>query len=338
MTSFATDFDYLLPKDLIASFPLERRDESRLMVLHKDSGKIEHERFTVLPTRFKAGDAIVLNETRVIPARIFGRIESGRETEFLLVKFAGDDVIALVRGLKKIRTGSTIVFQNGLTAVFKGREDGMGVLKFNLSGEGLSAWLEENGHVPLPPYIERADEKADKERYQTVFAAKNGSCAAPTAGLHFTAGLLEELEKRGVKNFKVCLHVGPGTFRPIEDLPPGGSLSPEYAEVPEEVYKGLLEIKKNGGRVFTVGTTTTRALESAFLKGGGFSGPTDLFIKPGFKFGMADALVTNFHLPRSSLLALVCAFAGTDRAQAAYETAIKERYRFYSYGDAMLVI
>lgn len=332
------EFDYVLPRERIAFFPLEKRDESRLMVLRRDAGRVEHSKFSNLPTFFNEGDALVLNETRVVPARIFGTLESGRETEFLLVRFSGNRALAMARSLKKIKTGSKIVFPNNLLAVFAGREDGMGWLEFNLHGAELAGWLEKNGHVPLPPYIERGDERSDKERYQTVFAARDGSCAAPTAGLHFTDKMLEEIRHNGLKICKICLHVGPGTFRPIEDIPPGGSLSPEFAEVSDETYGELLAVKKNGGRVFAVGTTTTRALETAFLKGGGFSGMADIFIKPGFKFGMVDGLVTNFHLPRSSLLALVCAFGGAERVMSAYETAIREGYRFYSYGDAMLLI
>jgi S-adenosylmethionine:tRNA ribosyltransferase-isomerase len=309
------------------------------MVLRRDGGAIEHAKFNRLGDYLKSGDALVLNETRVVPARIFGRLENGWETEFLLIRHDGKRTLALVGGLKKLKPGSTVDFSNNLSAVFVGREGDSGILELSLGGEDLARWLEKHGHVPLPPYMERPDEEADKERYQTVFAQKNGSCAAPTAGLHFTKNLLDGLAAQGIRTFKICLHVGPGTFRPIDDAQlSGGSLSPEYAEVSDDIYRELLEVKKQGGRVVAVGTTATRALETAALKGGGFVGFTDIFIRPGYKFSMVDALVTNFHLPRSSLLALVCAFAGRERVLSAYELAIAEGYRFYSYGDAMLIV
>lgn len=335
----AKDLDYRLPKRLIADRPSPRRDESRLLVLRREDGSIEHSRFDRLGDFLKNGDALVLNETRVVPARIFGRLKNGRETEFLLTSYSDGKVSALTRGLKKLKPGLKVDFSNGLDAVFWGREGDFAILEPSMGGEELTAWLEKHGHVPLPPYMERPDEEADKERYQTVFASKNGSCAAPTAGLHFTKELLDGLMEGGIKIFKVCLHVGPGTFRPIDDSQlSGGALSPEYSEVDEDVYLSLMEVKGRGGRVVAVGTTATRALETAALKGGGFSGFTDMFIRPGHIFRMADGLVTNFHLPRSSLLALVCAFAGRERVLAAYEKAIAEGYRFYSYGDAMLVL
>ncbi|MBI3582002.1 MAG: tRNA preQ1(34) S-adenosylmethionine ribosyltransferase-isomerase QueA [Nitrospinae bacterium] len=333
------NLDYVLPKRLIAAHPLPRRDESRLLVLRRDGG-MEHSKFNRLGDFLNSGDALVLNETRVIPARIHGRLENGRETEFLVIRFSGNRAVALARGLKKLRPGARVDFGNDLSAVYAGRNGDEAELETSLFDEELAGWLEKHGRVPLPPYMQRPDDDSDKERYQTVFARKKGSCAAPTAGLHFTDKLLGDLSAGGVKIFKVCLHVGPGTFRPIDDasVAGGASLSPEHAEVSEEVYRGLLEVKSKGGRVVAVGTTTTRALETAAARGGGFSGFTDIFIRPGFKFAMVDALVTNFHLPRSSLLSLVCAFAGTDATLKAYEAAIREGYRFYSYGDAMLAL
>jgi S-adenosylmethionine:tRNA ribosyltransferase-isomerase len=267
-----------------------------------------------------------------------GRLSNGQETEFLLVRFTAEGVLALVRGLKKLKAGDAVDFGNGLSATFAGRAGEMGLLSFNLSHSELGGWLEKHGHIPLPPYIDRPDESADRERYQTVFAAKNGSCAAPTAGLHFTPELLGRIRDKGTTVSTVCLHVGPGTFRPItgEDIS-GYKPDAEYADVPQTLYEKLAAVKAGGGRVIAVGTTTTRALETAGLRGGGFEGFTDIFIHPGFQFRMVDALVTNFHLPRSSLLALVCAFAGRENTLAAYEEAIRERYRFYSYGDAMLI-
>jgi S-adenosylmethionine:tRNA ribosyltransferase-isomerase len=334
-----SSLDYVLPKDRIAVYPLASRDESKLMVFYKDTGKLEHRRFKDLTEYLTEKDALVLNETRVIPARVYGKPENSSETEFLFVRFEGETALAMVRGLKKLKTGTKVDFGDGLSGTCLGRREELGEFKLNKTGDELSSWLEKHGHVPLPPYIPRPDENADRERYQTVFAARNGSCAAPTAGLHFTEELIDALTARGVKIFKVCLHVGPGTFRPLEgDDVSQNKPSEEFAEVPNDVFNGLMQVKKNGGKVVAVGTTTARALETAMIHGGEFSGFTKLFILPGFDFRMVDAMVTNFHLPRSSLLALVCAFAGAEKVLSAYETAIKEGYRFYSYGDAMLIL
>ncbi len=318
--------------------PVPQRDASRLLVMDKKSGSLGHHGFSSLPDHLLPSDVLVINETRVIPARLAGRTANGHETEFLLVRSTPEGALAMVRGLKKLKPGEAVDFGNGLSATFAGREGEMGLFSFNLAPEALAVWLESYGHIQLPPYITRADGHADRERYQTVFAAKNGSCAAPTAGLHFTPELFRRMAEKGVEVYKICLHVGPGTFRPFtgDDIS-GYRPDAEYAEVPQELYEKLEEAKARGGRVIAVGTTTTRALETAALRGGGYAGYTGLFIYPGFEFKMVDAIVTNFHLPRSSLLALVCAFAGREKTLAAYAEAIRLEYRFYSYGDAMFI-
>lgn len=309
------------------------------MKLDRSTGAISHHTFADLPALLHRGDTLVLNETRVIPARIFGTTPGGAGIELLVVRFAEGDVLAMVRGLKKLKSGMHVDFGNGLTGEFLRREGDMGVFRFALPEEALKEWLRTHGNIPLPPYMEREEEPLDRERYQTVFAAKDGSSAAPTAGLHFTPELLKDLEEKGVLHQRICLHVGPGTFKPItEDDITRHTIDPEYAEVPRDLFDKLLETKRRGGRVVAVGTTVTRSLETAARHGGSYSGPTALYISPGFEFRAVDALITNFHLPRSSLLVLASAFAGRDRILAAYAAAVKERYRFYSYGDAMLII
>jgi S-adenosylmethionine:tRNA ribosyltransferase-isomerase len=313
------------------------------MALRRDSGKTEHHSFSEFPSFLRAGDALVINDTRVVPARIFGITDKGASVELLIVGPVSEngEAQSMIKGLKKMEPGRVMDFGNTLTGEFVRREHDSGVVRFSLHGDELRGWLERYGHVPLPPYIKRDDEPIDRERYQTVFASPafgRGSCAAPTAGLHFTERMLGEIEAKGVKVFRITLHVGPGTFRPVtqEDVS-RHRLNAEYTEVPRSVYEELTDIKSSGGRVTAVGSTTTRALETAAIRGGGFTGETDLFISPGFKFKMADALVTNFHLPRSSLLFLVSAFAGREKILRAYEEAVRKGYRFYSYGDAMFI-
>jgi len=334
-----SDYHYHLPKERIALYPARRRDESRLMCLDRDTGAVRHRIFKELPDLLHAGDALVVNVSSVLPARLYGRTSRGLDVEFLMVSRREDGVVrGLVRGLKKLRDGDLIDFGRSLTARFEGRDGDMGLLRFSLSGESLITWMKQFGHVPLPPYINRPDEELDRERYQTLFARRDGSVAAPTSGLHFTQDVFTALVEKGVRIFNVCLHVGPGTFRPVtEDDVSLHKLDPEEADVPQEVYDALADVKSAGKRVVAVGTTVTRALETAAGRGGGFSGPTDLFIYPGYRFAMVDALVTNFHLPRSSLLMLVCAFAGRDRTLKAYREAVEMGYRFYSYGDAMFI-
>ena len=333
------DYDFPLPPELIARYPADRRDQSRLMRLDRATGAISHHTFADLPALLAGGDALVLNETRVVPARVFGTTPAGGKIELLVVRFAAGDVFAMVRGLKKLKAGMHIDFGNGLAGEFIRREGEMGVFRFNMPEELLTEWLRVHGAIPLPPYMEREEEPLDRERYQTVFAAKDGSCAAPTAGLHFTPELLTRLAEKEIALQRICLHVGPGTFKPIteEDIT-RHAVDPEYADVPRALFDRLLETKRRGGRVVAVGTTTTRSLEAAARHGGELSGPTGLYISPGFGFRVVDALVTNFHLPKSSLLVLAAAFAGRGRLLTAYDAAVKERYRFYSYGDAMLII
>lgn len=309
------------------------------MSLEKTSGKTSHHLFSDLPSLLKRGDAIVINDTRVVPARIIGKTASGMKIEFLLVEREGSLVTGMVRGLKKLKPGDSLDFGRNLAGEFVERAGDMGVIRFNMEGNELTDWLQKNGGTPLPPYIDRPPEPIDRERYQTVYAKRDGSCAAPTAGLHFTPELIERLQESGISIHRICLHVGPGTFRPItSDDISNHKVDAEKVEVSQSCYEKLIETKSRGGRVVAVGTTTTRALESAVLKGGGISEKTGLFIYPGFEFKMVDALVTNFHLPKSSLLALVSAFAGRERTLAAYAEAVKREYRFYSYGDAMLIL
>lgn len=311
-----------------------------MMVLDRRGGKISHYLFRDLPSFLSKGDALVLNETRVMPARFFGKTPTGASIEFLLIEFLNNrEIKGLVKGLKKMKPGQNVDFGNGLTGKFSRREEDYGVFSLSIAGKELNEWIEKNGHMPLPPYIERSDEELDKKRYQTVFAKHDGSCAAPTAGLHFTGELLEEIEKSGTRIFRICLHIGPATFRPIttDDIT-AHRLESEYADVPGKLFGELMKIKSDGGRVITVGTSTTRALETSALYGGSFRGKTDLYIRPPFNFRITDGLVTNFHLPGSSLLVMVSAFAGREKVLKAYQEAINMEYRFYSYGDAMLII
>ena len=288
----------------------------------------------------RPGDALVINDTKVLPARLLGVTDTGGAVEVVVTSPLSEsgETSAIIKGLKKLSPGKVIDFSNALTARFIRRESDAGIIRFNLKGVELRDWMERYGRMPLPPYIKREDEPLDRERYQTVFAEHEGSCAAPTAGLHFTQELLDKIEGKGVEIFKITLHVGPGTFRPLTDENvTRHKLEPELTEVDNDVYTKLVEIKSRGGRVIAVGSTATRALETAAIKGGGFTGESSLLITPGFNFQMVDALLTNFHLPRTSLLLLVSAIAGRENLLAAYEEAIREEYRFYSYGDAMLI-
>jgi S-adenosylmethionine:tRNA ribosyltransferase-isomerase len=337
-------YDYNLPPELVAQEPLPVRDASRLLVLERKTGAVSHRAFADLPDLLRPGDLLVTNRSRVIPARLLGRRPGGGEAEVLLIRrLEGDAWVALVRPGRRLRPGTTVDVAPGFRIGIEG-PSAPPLCRVRLLLDGLDAdtALERHGHVPLPPYIRRPDRPADGERYQTVFAREKGSVAAPTAGLHFTPRLLEQLERRGVERAELVLHVGPGTFRPVEvEDVRQHRVDPEPFLVPEETAIAVDRARAEGRRVVAVGTTATRALESALgpndrLRSG--AGETDLVIVPGYRFGVADALVTNFHLPRSSLLLLVSAFAGRDRVLAAYAAAVRERYRFYSYGDAMLVV
>jgi S-adenosylmethionine:tRNA ribosyltransferase-isomerase len=334
------DFDYELPAASIAQEPAPR-GESRLLVLDRD-GPERHARVRDLPRLLRPGDLLVLNDTRVIPARLFGRrAEGGGRMELLLVERLGDrEWNALVKPGKRARPGTAIELAPGLTAeVIEKDEEGRYRLRFS---EPVEPHLERLGHVPLPPYIHRPDTPEDRERYQTVYARSPGAIAAPTAGLHFSEELLREIEAAGVSIVRVTLHVGIGTFKPVsaERIADHRMESERYV-IGEEAAAAIRRTRESGARVVAVGTTVVRTLESAALAAGGEvragGGATELFITPGFRFQVVDALLTNFHLPRSTLLMLVSAFAGRERVLAAYEEAIREGYRFYSYGDAMLL-
>ncbi|WP_449620041.1 tRNA preQ1(34) S-adenosylmethionine ribosyltransferase-isomerase QueA [Robertmurraya sp. Marseille-Q9965] len=337
-------FDFHLPEELIAQTPLQDRTSSRLMVLNKETGQIEHEIFKNVKKYLRAGDCIVLNDTRVLPARLFGEKEdTGAKIEVLLLKqVEGDTWETLVKPAKRIKEGSVITFGNGLlSAICVGeKEHGGRLLKFSYEGIFYEV-LEALGEMPLPPYIK--EQLEDKDRYQTVYAKERGSAAAPTAGLHFTEALLEELKEMGVHIAFITLHVGLGTFRPVSvDDIDEHEMHAEFYQVSEDTAKLLNEIRANGGRIVTVGTTSTRTLETiASAHDGRFvaaSGWTSIFIYPGYEFKAIDGMITNFHLPKSTLIMLVSALAGREHVLNAYNTAVAQKYRFFSFGDAMLII
>jgi S-adenosylmethionine:tRNA ribosyltransferase-isomerase len=350
------DFDYHLPPELIAQAPLERRDASRLLHVRRDTGVWSHRQFTDLPSLLRAGDLLVLNDSRVIPARLIGRkVETGGQVELLLVRPAGDVStvaalgaqaagsawVCLGQASKPIRAGAKLAFDGALTAeVLEVKGGGEFVVRFTSSLATLEAAINRAGQLPLPPYIDRAPDAADQERYQTVYAATPGSVAAPTAGLHFTPEVFTALQARGVERAFVTLEVGPGTFLPVREGDVASHrMHRERYVVPEATAKRIREVKASGGRVIAVGTTVVRTLESFADEGGvkAGSGETALFITPGFAFRVIDGLVTNFHLPKSTLVMLVSAFLGRERTLAAYAEAVRERYRFFSYGDSMFL-
>ena len=337
-----SDFYYNLPEELIAQTPVEPRNSSRLMVLPRNGGEIKHKHFYDLPEFLKPGDCLVLNNTRVLPARLYGtREDTGAVVEFVLLRQHGNKLWECLAGPgKKAKTGYKFKFSDKLTAtVTDVLEDGNRMIEFACEGD-FFAVLDEVGQMPLPPYIK--EKLKDKERYQTVYSKDAGSAAAPTAGLHFTKEMLENIRAMGVNIAYVTLHVGLGTFRPVkvEDVTQH-KMHTEHYYIPEEAAKTINETRKNGGRVICVGTTSCRTVESCAKKYGEIkecSGDTDIFIYPGFEFKCMDGLITNFHLPESTLIMLVSAFAGYDNVMNAYNTAVKERYRFFSFGDAMLIL
>jgi S-adenosylmethionine:tRNA ribosyltransferase-isomerase len=336
-------FDYDLPSDRIAQEPLAERDASRLLVLDRRTGALRHRVFRDLPEILAPGDLLVVNRSRVFPARLLGRREGGGVAEVLLAREREDGTWdALVRPGRRLREGARIRIADDLTVLVL--ESSPGALRRVCleSPKDTRMALDRHGHVPLPPYIRREDRPEDRDRYQTVYAKEAGSVAAPTAGLHFTPALRARLAERGVEWTELVLHVGPGTFRPVEvDRVEDHTVDAEPFEVPKEAAEAVARTRATGKRIVAVGTTTTRVLESAVDDQGRLgsgAGETDLVIVPGFRFRAANALVTNFHLPRSSLLLLVCAFAGRERLLGAYAEAVREGYRFYSYGDAMLVL
>jgi len=338
-----SDFDYDLPKELIAQTPVEPRDASRLMVVERGSGAIQHRYFRDLPEFLHPGDALVLNDTRVMPARLLGHREAtGGAMEVLLLKrLSRDRWETLVKPGKKARPGERIQFGGGLLVgtVVGPTEFGGRVIDFTYEGV-FEELLERLGQMPLPPYIH--EQLAEPERYQTVYAREWGSAAAPTAGLHFTPELLDRLTAQGVEIHKITLHVGLGTFRPVEvEDPTQHKMHSEFYEVSPEAAAGINAVRERGGRLLVVGTTSVRTLETAATPDGRLqpgSGWTDIFIYPGYRFKMVDSLVTNFHLPKSTLLMLVSALAGRDLILKAYREAVAQRYRFFSFGDAMLIL
>jgi S-adenosylmethionine:tRNA ribosyltransferase-isomerase len=339
-----SDFDYELPEELIAQEPLAARDASRLLVVPRDGGTIEDARFAALEDYLRPGDLLVFNDTRVIPARLVGVKESGGRCELLLLEpidgGGGPRWRALGQSSKPMREGARLTLGTLEAQVEQAEGDGFFVVRFDREGAALEAAIEREGRVPLPPYIRREPGPADRERYQTVFARVPGSAAAPTAGLHFTTQGLARLAARGVERTAVTLHVGPGTFLPVRCQDIGQHrMHEERYRVPAAAAAAFSACRARGGRVVAVGTTSVRTLESAWndgsLRVGG--GRTTIFIYPGHAFKAVDALVTNLHLPRSSLLMLVCAFGGRERVLAAYELAVRTRYRFFSYGDAMFL-
>jgi S-adenosylmethionine:tRNA ribosyltransferase-isomerase len=333
--------DYRLPEALIAQQPASERASSRLMVLDRASGTIHHRSFGDIVNFLAPGDALVVNDSRVIPARLIGRRESGGEVEALVLSRSERPCPVMLRSGKKLRDGEVLRFGDHFSAVVSGSVvAGRGRLDF---GEiAVERILESRGEIPLPPYIHRdgPPSLADRERYQTVYATHDGSVAAPTAGLHFTRDLLERIRERGIDIERITLHVGPGTFTPIRGELATHRMEREQCVVPSALVDRLTRTREAGGRIVAVGTTTVRALESAAAGGRlrPFADATDLFIRPGHRFAAIDALLTNFHLPGSTLLCLVMAFAGEELTRRAYETAVTEGYRFYSYGDAMLVV
>lgn len=337
-----SDFYYDLPQELIAQTPIEKRDTSRLMTLNRATGEVGHHHFYELPDFLRPGDCLILNDSRVLPARLLGqRLPGGGACEVLLLTDKGDKTWeCLVRPGRKMRTGAKLSFGNGeLTAEVVGEiEGGNRLVRFDYGGIFLEV-LEHLGKMPLPPYIK--EELQDKERYQTVYSKVLGSAAAPTAGLHFTPELLEKIAAKGVGVGYVTLHVGLGTFRPVkEEEITDHEMHSEFCTVPPETAELINRTKANGGRVICVGTTSCRTLESWAAEDGHMepkSGWTNIYIYPGYRFKVMDGLVTNFHLPESTLIMLVSAFAGREHVLAAYEEAVKERYRFFSFGDAMFI-
>jgi len=350
------DFDYRLPESSIAQTPAEPRDSSRLLVLHRDSGELEHRIFRDVTDYLRAGDLLVLNQTRVIPARIFARKQTGGRVELLLLRRRDELIWESLVGGKGLRVGTLVRVEEGpeveIIEILEGSER---LIKFS---EPIEPYFSKVGNVPLPPYIH--EKLNDPERYQTVYAKEPGSAAAPTAGLHFTPRLLEELQVKGVNITYVTLHVGLDTFAPVtEDDPETHKIHTEWCELSQETADLINRTKQSGGRVIAVGTTSVRTLESAAIENQkseivnrqspientnhsslitAFSGSTSLFILPGYSFKVVDVMITNFHLPRSTLLMLVSAFAGREKILETYATAIEEGYRFYSFGDAMLIL
>lgn len=340
MTYTLKDFDYPFDPALIAQYPLSERDSSRLLVLDRENNRIEHRKFFEIGEYLREGDLLILNNTRVIACRLIGEKEhTAGKAELLLIKRVDGDVWeVMLKGRSK--TGIKIIFSSALNCEVLKRKDEYTIVKFNYNGD-WDTILSETGNIPIPPYIRRKPVEGDKEWYQTVFSLNNGSIAAPTAGLHFTEKLLFSLKSKGIIIAAVTLHVGVGTFKPVKvESISEHKMHPEYFEVSKELADTIKRVKAYGGRVVAVGTTSARALEQAAIGGEVKSGKgeTSIFIYPGFKFNIVDAMVTNFHLPKSTLLMLVMSLAGRESILKAYSEAVAHSYRFYSYGDAMLII
>lgn len=335
-----SDFNFDLPDELIARYPLPERTASRLLCLDGLSGNLTHRHFSELPDVLQPGDLLVFNDTRVIPARLFGKKETGGHVEILIERITSSHtVIAHVRASKALKENQRVYLEDGTTLLMTGRDDALFHLKCE-SAEPVLALLERIGHMPLPPYVDRPDETTDRERYQTVYAREAGAVAAPTAGLHFDEKLLDVLQQNGIETTFVTLHVGAGTFQPVRvDRIEDHVMHSEVVHVPESAVDAVKRARARGGRVIAVGTTSVRSLESA-SRGGKlrtFHGETDIFIKPGYRFETVDALITNFHLPESTLIMLVSAFSGYEHVMTAYHQAVTDKYRFFSYGDAMFI-
>ncbi|MFT6269555.1 MAG: S-adenosylmethionine:tRNA ribosyltransferase-isomerase [Alphaproteobacteria bacterium] len=342
-----TDFDFELPERLIAKYPTSERTASRMLRLDGVTGEIKHAHFIDIIDIVEPGDLLVFNNTRVIPARLFGNKESGGKVEVMLERVLSDNTaLAHVRASKSPKEGALLVLEGGIKVTILGRQDALFHIQFDVSGDTQQTifdLLDQHGHMPLPPYIDRPDEDADKERYQTVYNERPGAVAAPTAGLHFDDPILQKLKDKGVNTAFVTLHVGAGTFQPvrvenIEDH----QMHAEYAEVTSEVVDLVKQTKANGKRVIAVGTTSVRSLESAARSAPNsiiesFLSDTSIFIYPGFEFKVVDCMLTNFHLPQSTLMMLISAFASRDSVMNSYSQAIANEYRFFSYGDAMFI-
>jgi S-adenosylmethionine:tRNA ribosyltransferase-isomerase len=340
-TLTADDFDFSYPPEAVAQRPLEERSASRLLVLDRDRGSVSHRTFRDIADLLAPDDALVVNTSRVIPARLYGRRDNGRPAEVLLVQEIDDHTwLAMVHPGGKLKVGRRISFPESVAEV-AGVEGG-GLRRLHFSGASPRELMAGHGKVPLPPYIERPPDASDRDRYQTVYATTDGSVAAPTAGLHFTTDVLDAIEARGVEVVEVVLHVGPGTFKPVEvDDPAHHVMHAEWYEVSDQAAERIATLRARGGRLWAVGTTAARTLETLAAQDGTVragSGWTDLFIYPPYRFRAVDALLTNFHLPRSTLLMLVAAFAGYEPTMTAYREAVARGYRLFSYGDAMAIL
>jgi len=343
-----TDFTFELPEELIAQQPVTERTASRLLVLNGNTGAIEDKVFTDLSDLLQSGDVLVFNNTQVIPARLHGKKATGGKVEVLVERIVDDHVaLAHIRASKSPKSGTELLFEKNISAEVTGREGDLFVVNFNHNNQSentVLGILNSIGHMPLPPYIQRDDEDFDQDRYQTVYAERPGAVAAPTAGLHFDEKMLQQLSDKGIEQIHVTLHVGAGTFQPVrvDDLN-DHYMHKEWIELMKENSEKINKAKKEGRRIIAVGTTSVRCLESAALFSNkiealeSYTGETDIFITPGYEFKMIDALITNFHLSESTLLMLVSAFAGYENIKNAYQHAIKEKYRFFSYGDAMFL-